>query len=109
MHSSKLARNEESWRRKTSVGEDFTPSIVPGGAEEAFTSRRGRMWTQGQGRVGEGRKISTSAGESKKSVVSPVKYKTEVNINYNMLELYSLENMTFIAFVMLPQIHNIHY
>ena len=65
------------------------------------------MWTQGQGRVGEGRKISTSAGESKKSVVSPVKYKTEVNINYNMLGLYS--NITFIPFMMLPQIQNIHY
>ena len=91
MHSSKLARNEESWRRKTSAGEDYTPSIVQEGAEEAFTSRRGRMWTQGQGRVGEVRKISTSTGdESKKSVVSPVKYKTEVNINYNMRGLIYL-------------------
>ena len=107
MHSSKLARNEESWRRKTSAGEDYTPSIVQSEAEEAFTSRRGRMWTQGQGRVVEGRKISTPTGESKTSVVSPVKYKTEVNINYNMRGLYLLE--TFILFMIMPFIHNIHY
>ena len=86
VHSRKLARNEESWRRKTSVGEDYTPSIVQGGAEEAFTSRRGRMWTQGQGSVGEGSKVSTPTGdESRKSIISPGKYKTEVNINHNML------------------------
>ena len=105
MHSRKLARNEESWRRKTSVGEDYTPSIVQGGAEEAFTSRRGRMWTQGLGR-----KVSTPTGdESRKSVISPGKYKTEVNIDYNILGLCLLENITFIAFMMLPQIHNSHY
>ena len=92
VHSSKLVRNEESWRRKTSVGEDYSPSIVHRGAEEAFTSRRGRMWTQGLGR-----KVSTPTGdESRKSVISPGKYKTEVNINHNMLGLYSLENITFI-------------
>ena len=86
VHSSKLVRNEESWRRKTSVGEDYTPSIVQGGAEEAFTSRRGRLWTQGQGSVVEGSKVSTPTGdESRKSVVSSGNYKTGVNIKYNML------------------------
>ena len=50
------------------------------------------MWTQGQGR-----KVSTPTGdESRKSVISPGKYKTEVNINHNMPGLYSLENITFI-------------
>ena len=87
MHASKLVRNEESWRRKTSAGEDYTPSIVQSEAEEAFTSRRGRMWTQGQGRGGEGGKISTSTLQSKKSAISLGKYKTQVNIKFNILNL----------------------
>ena len=57
---------------------------MQGGAEEAFSSRRGRMWTKGQW-VGEGRKMSIPTGDKpRKSVFSTGKDKTEVNIIYNM-------------------------
>ena len=69
------------------------------------------MWTQGQGSVGEGSKVSTPTGdESRKSVTFLGRYKTEVNINYDMLGLsLTVGNMTFMTFMMLPQIHNSHY